>query len=459
MIDIDKARPILEGIFDSHAAIKDLGPIAWGLVADADLAISRDEHSVYRIASMTKSFSCAAILKLRDEGIIRLDDPISVYAPELAHICGPTTDSPQITVRHLMTMSAGLATDDAWADRHLDVADPTLDTWMSPGLLSAYAPGTAFEYSNLGFGLLGRVVLRASGTRIQDVVSERLLKPLGMHQTSWTPPDGVKPGRRNDDAEATETLLGDGAIAPMGGIFTTVSDLAKWVAFMADAFPARNDVDDACLSRASRREMQQVHRGFDPREFYGVDGRDRYVTGGYGFGLNVTHHDRLGWVVGHSGGLPGFGSNMRWVPSLGIGLVALANRTYAPMVEATSAALDALVSNGVISRAIVPVSDAVTQCAALLVELHNSWTSETASETFSDNVDSDLEYSKRAEVAGKTATEHGPFKLARIEADSATSATVVAHGDGVELSIFFEVSPLKPPRVQRYETTIMGADC
>ena len=78
----------------------------------------------------------------------------------------------------------------------------------------------------------------------------------------------------------------------------------------------------------SRREMQQIHR---------ADGRD----GGYGFGLGVIHDERFGTVVSHSGGLPGYGSNMRWLPGRRVGVVALANATYAPMGEAGAASCSA----------------------------------------------------------------------------------------------------------------------
>ena len=188
MIDIDQARPILETVFAEHAALGRLPSLAWGLVEDGALRVAREEDAVYRIASMTKSFTCAAILILRDEGRLALDDPIARHAPELAHLRGPTGDAPPITIRHLMTMSGGLATDDPWADRHLDVTDAALDRWLAPGAGFAEAPGTAFEYSNLGFGLLGRVVRHITGAPLQKLVTDRLLGPLGMTRTTWTAP-------------------------------------------------------------------------------------------------------------------------------------------------------------------------------------------------------------------------------------------------------------------------------
>ncbi len=450
-LDIDTALPIVAGVFAEHAAINRLPSLAWGVVDHGELVASANELSVYRIASMTKSFTCAAVLTLRDEGRIALDDPIARHAPELARVAGPTTDSPAITVRHLMTMSSGLATDDAWADRHLDVTDEELDRWLGPGAAFAAAPGTMFEYSNLGFGLLGRVVQHATGASVQQLVTERLVVPLGLRDTSWVEPRGAVVGYRADGDSGIEPALGDGAIAPMGGLFTTVADLARWVGFLGDAFPARDDPDDAPLSRASRREMQQVQRAFAPRTVVARDGRVRTVAGGYGLGLNVLHHDGLGWVVSHSGGLPGYGSNMRWVPGVGIGLIALANATYAPMAEATAAVLDALHGAGLVHASRPPVTPAVRAAADALSALHERWDDVTATTLFADNIAPDIPLVDRRATAERLREEHGPLRLARIEAQSATAAIAVLHGPASEVRIEFQLAPIAPPRVQWYE--------
>lgn len=454
MIDAAAAQPILDGVFGEYVAIKRLPTLSWGLVDRGELVAAHDDQAVYRIASMTKSFTCAAVLCLRDDGVFALDDPIARHAPEFAGIAGPTRDSPPITIRHLMTMGGGFATDDAWADRHLDVADDELDRWLEPGALFAFATDTAFEYSNLGFGLLGRVVLRATGRRVQDIVTERLLQPLGMTRTTWSAPIEALPGYRANADEGDEALLDDGAIAPMGGLFTTVADLARWVGFMTDAFPPRDDLDRAPLCRAGRREMQQIQRGFLPRVVTNRDGRTRTLVGGYGFGLNVMHHEQLGWVVTHSGGLPGFGSNMRWVPSLGVGLIAFANQTYAPMAEATAAALDALIANGVVTASRPAISEAVQHAAERLVALHNEWVDAIVDALFADNIGPDQALSNRARTAAELRDEYGPFTLARIEPESATAAVAVAHGPHAELQIDFQLSPLTPPRVQWYEAKV-----
>ena len=304
---------MLDGVLAHHGAVGEM----------ADGAPPRAE-SVFRIASMTKSFTAATVLALRDDGLLSLDRPIAEVAPELAAITGPTTDSPPITLRHLLSMSSGLATDDPWADRHLDMAFDELTELMASGATFGGAPGTVLEYSNLGFGLIGRVVQRATGERVRTHCERRLLAPLGLEHTTWVRPDHdgwARPFRVDGhvaSAEGSEPL-GDGEIAPMGGIWTTVPDLVRWISWLADAFPARDGTDDGPLRRSSRREMQSVQRAM-PLVHTAAAGEgldavpERIEGGGYGFGLRVLHDDRFGHHVHHAGGFPGYGSNMRWLP-------------------------------------------------------------------------------------------------------------------------------------------------
>ncbi|MFM2078165.1 MAG: hypothetical protein RJA49_2055, partial [Actinomycetota bacterium] len=214
--------------------------LSWGLMVDGHLAGSGgvgalgdgaapDEHTVFRIASMTKSFTAAAVLALRDEGVWALDDPVSRHAPELAAVRGPD-DSPAITLRHLLSMTAGMATDDAWADRHLDMTMDEIDAVYAAGPLFAHRTNDAFQYSNLGFGMIGRCVRRATGRTVQEHITERFHRPLGMERTTWVEPVGARwarPFRWEDDAAVDDLPppLGDGEISPMGGIWTTVADL------------------------------------------------------------------------------------------------------------------------------------------------------------------------------------------------------------------------------------------
>ena len=114
--------------------------------------------SVFRIASMTKSFIAATLLALRDEGRVVLDLPAATYVPELSGLALPTRDSRPPTVRDLLTMSAGWPTDDPWADRSEAMTREELSSELTAGLTFDTAPGTAFDYSNLSYAVLGRIV-------------------------------------------------------------------------------------------------------------------------------------------------------------------------------------------------------------------------------------------------------------------------------------------------------------
>jgi CubicO group peptidase (beta-lactamase class C family) len=163
------------------------GELAWVKTAgvrDVDNKAPVTPNTVFRIASMTKSFTAMAILKLRDEGKLSLDDPAARYVPELATLPYPTNDSPAITIRHLLTHSEGFPEDNPWGDRQLAQTDETMRAWIKAGIPFSTAPGTAFEYSNYGFAILGQIVAKASGKPYAVYVRDNILRPLGMRQRS-----------------------------------------------------------------------------------------------------------------------------------------------------------------------------------------------------------------------------------------------------------------------------------
>ncbi|MBC7810206.1 MAG: beta-lactamase family protein, partial [Burkholderiales bacterium] len=140
--DLIAAFPKVEPIYKRFGEKHHIPGLAYGIVIDGELALaggigiqnvanqtSVNPDSVFRIASMSKSFTAMAIVKLRDEGKLRLDEAVAEYVPELSKLSYPTRDSAPITLRQLLTMTAGFPQDDPWADRQLDVAPDTLSTW------------------------------------------------------------------------------------------------------------------------------------------------------------------------------------------------------------------------------------------------------------------------------------------------------------------------------------------
>lgn len=311
-----------------------------------------DIDTVFRIASLSKSFTAAAILSLRDEGLLRLDDPVGLHVPSLAGAPGASLDSPQMTIADCLTMSAGLPSDDAWGDRQESMTRAQLDDLFIGGLRLAHSPGTHFEYSNLGFAILGRIVANTSGRAFTDLVAARLMEPLGLESTTYdyraVSSERLANGHRKaPDGWRTQPFTAPGEFSAIGGILSTVRDLAVWIDSFAEAFPARDSPEGAQpLRRSTRREMQQQHRAI-PAELVVGPGGDPQVRsvgfpwglGGYGYGLFVEQDLQWGEMVHHLGGYPGFGSHMRWHRETGIGVVAFGNATYSPVAEPAARAL------------------------------------------------------------------------------------------------------------------------
>ena len=348
--------------------------IAYGIVRDGELVhaagfghrslggpatdkTAPDERTVFRIASMSKSFTASAILLLRDAVALSLDDPAAAYVPELAGWVNGAADAGPLTIRHLLTMTAGFPTDDPWGDRQQGLPLDEFDALLARGVSFNWAPGTRFEYSNLGYAILGRVVTAASGVPYDEFIRTRLLAPLRMSRTGFAAEEfsaaELATGYRRGPGGWLELPFDPyGAFAPMGGVFSCVADLATWSAGFAAAFPPDGTALTGGtgpraphpLAAASRRQMQL------PQAVTGWRAPDR-IPGGppaapsyYGFGLFVDEDPAFGRVVSHSGGYPGFGSNMRWHPATGLAVIALGNGTYSPMYSLAELVLRALLT-------------------------------------------------------------------------------------------------------------------
>jgi CubicO group peptidase (beta-lactamase class C family) len=425
-----------------------------GTVGQPDSDVIAPTATPFRIASMTKSFTAAAILLLRDEGRLLLDEPVATYVPAVATFALPTSDSPPITVRHLLTMASGLATDDPWGDRHLDATKQWMDGLLADGGTFAVAPGTAFEYSNYGFAILGRVIDNVTGASFQRFITERLLSPLGLSATTWHEPDQATVGCRwVDDHWVTEQPLTDGAFAAMGGLWSTIDDLAKWVGFFIDAFPPRDDIDYGPLRRSSRREMQQVARGMPISIDTLESGAIRLGPSGYGMGLNVFYDPTVGRMAAHSGGLPGFGSNMRWAIDRRIGIIALGNVTYAPMALLTRELFDVLVTEAALPLPAEHQSEMLSAAAHRLVDLLFGWDDNAADALFADNVFLDNERHRRQAEADRFRHACGSVSQRTLGVDVATAGTMVLQCEHGPARVELQLSSQVPPRVQWYELT------
>jgi CubicO group peptidase (beta-lactamase class C family) len=312
----------------------------------ADIEASRrvEAATAFRIASMTKNMTALAVLSLRDQGRLSLDAPLSEYVPQFASVRPPTRDSRPISLRDLLSHMAGFVTDDPWGDRVLGMTPAELDGMIATGQLFARPTGLAFEYSNLGYALVGRALTNLSGEPYQKFIRRTILEPLGLDHTTFDPSEAMKGdfayGYRFDEGRwARERIEPDGEVGAMGGLVTTVPDYARYVAFLLSAWPARDDEESGPVRRSTVREMGQWHA--PPFTIESIDGRPPVATA-YGYGLMDSADPRHGRWLHHSGGLPGYGSHLLMLPDRGWGVFAFGNRTYAPMSRLTVRLADML---------------------------------------------------------------------------------------------------------------------
>jgi len=357
--------------------------MVWGIVRDGRLVhvkgagIQDTEakrpvtpDTLFRIASMTKAFTALSILKLRDEGKLSLDAPVETYVPELKGWKYPTEDSPKIRVRDLLTHTAGFVTDDPWGDRQTPMPEDEFTRLLKDGVPFTRAPGLAMEYSNFGYALLGRIVANVSGQAYKDYVKAALFTPLGMTSTGYdvaaSPAERRALGYRwEDDAWRLEPTMAHGAFGAMGGVQTSATDYAKWVAFLLSAWPARDGADTGPVRRSSVRELSTGANFGNVRLRPGATGADACRQAStYAMGFIAAVDCDLGLTMSHGGGYPGYGSHVLLLPDYGIGLFAFANRTYAgPRPPLWDAAM-AMHRAGLLTRPAIPVSPALSAAYA-----------------------------------------------------------------------------------------------
>jgi CubicO group peptidase (beta-lactamase class C family) len=459
----------IDGLLTEFTRSAHVPGAAWGIVIDGELAHAGsagvrdvgsgapvDADTVFRIASMTKSFTAMAILKLRDEGKLSLDDPAERYVPELTTLRYPTTDSPRITIRHLLSHSAGFPEDNPWGDQQLADTDEQLSQMLRAGLPFSTSPGTAYEYSNYGFAILGRIVTRVSGQPYEDYISAAILQPLGMTSTtlhaSSVPANRLAHGYRwEDDRWKEEPPLPHGSFGSMGGMLTSIRDLGRYVAAFLDAWPPRDGPETAPIRRSSLREMQQAWRPSTTRVVKDPgSGALQLTSGSYGFGLGVTQTCDFRASVAHGGGLPGYGSVMRWLPDYGVGIIAFGNLTYTGWGRVVSEAFDMLEKTGGLVPRDVRPSQALIDARISVSTLVMQWDDEEASRIAAGNLFLDRDEARRKQEVDALKAKVGvcslPTRFDVVENALRGQWTMSCERGSLEVSI--TLAPTMPPRVQ-----------
>jgi CubicO group peptidase (beta-lactamase class C family) len=332
--------------------------LAWSLgvgFADAESARPQDAATLHRVASITKTFTGTAVLQLRDAGRLRLDDPLVVHLPEFQRVKNPFGPLEDVTIRGLLTHRSGLQGEMPWSDP---------DVWplLLPDELLAsldrvavvIPPWSAAKYCNLAFELLAAVVRRLTGRSMAEYVTSEILLPLGMTSTAHEAGPELAARcatgydqRTFDDLPPRSRPMPSAAMEGDGGLWSTVEDLARWIVVQFSADPRDTERrPGAVLAPATLAEMQRPAFLDDPE------------------GDSWRHAQGLAWystrrpsgtvTTGHSGGLPGFISNISFRVAERIGAIVLLNG-IGPASELAGELLEA---------ALVPVRSAMARSAA-----------------------------------------------------------------------------------------------
>jgi CubicO group peptidase (beta-lactamase class C family) len=292
------------------AAVVRRGELVWsGAVGVADAEAEREAtpETQYRIGSITKTFTTVAVLQLREEGTLALDDPLERHLPEVG--------DGRPTLRTLLSHLSGLQREPV-GEMWETLESPSVEQLLAqlPQAERVLEPYTRHHYSNLGFALLGEVVARRSGRPYREHVDERILRPLGLSRTTWDPQEPYAQGYFVDPyanvlhREQHPDLAG---VSSAGQLWSTTGDLCRWAAFLAEG---RDDV----LPRAAVERLWFPHGMWDPDAW----------TLAWGIGLMLYRRgDRI--FGGHGGAMAGHLAGVYVDRKSGIGAAALTNSSAA----------------------------------------------------------------------------------------------------------------------------------
>jgi CubicO group peptidase (beta-lactamase class C family) len=345
---IEATFPELDAYFGSEFAKAKLPGLAVGVVIDGDLAWSKgygfrdvearapaDADTVFRIGSMGKALAATAIMQLRDADRLALGDPADRYLPELSEVVYMRRDAPRMTIWNLLTHSSGLPEwgPYSFTDDGHEITDAEVRrTYRNQALVLTTGAGN--NYSNAGIIAAGLIVANVSGMPYRQYVTEHIFRPLGMTASVWNEEDVprehfAKGYAGPEGARTSPKNWRIGATVPAGGAYSSVRDLARFVALQLSAWEHRDRPDDGPVRRASLREMHLPSftspgrvRMAGPESPWLVE---LYVRS-QGLGWESFSNCEFDRVIKKGGGEEdGYAGFMAFVPGAQVGLVALWN--------------------------------------------------------------------------------------------------------------------------------------
>lgn len=286
-----------------------------------------NDHTIFHWASITKTFTAIALMQLRDRGLVKLDDPAVKYVPELRKVSNPFGPIETITIRHLLSHSAGFragtwpwATGDDWQPFEPPGWEQLVG--MMPYTRIEFAPGSKYSYSNPGLIFVGRIIEDVAGEPFETYIDKEILRPLGMTRAFFDRAPSFLRGDRSHsyfvtDAGGTEARFDfdTGITVSNGGLNAPLDDMARYLGFLMGTSDAtRQRQYDAVLKRSTLEEMWKPAVPVSP----GVS---------MGLAYFLERHEGLDFVA-HSGGQNGFISHFYVRPLSRLGyLVAFNTQT------------------------------------------------------------------------------------------------------------------------------------
>jgi CubicO group peptidase (beta-lactamase class C family) len=460
----EQAMDVLHHQMAVHAGEHALPAVAYGLVERGELvgagAVVTAGHPVvddttrFRASSITKSVTAATVLMLVERGLLGLQDPVADHLPQAESLSAATPNSP-VRIWHLLTMTAGLPTDDPWIDELDDLSDVDFLDQVSAGVVIVRPPGSDYEYSNVGYAVLGSVIAAVTGSDFREVIADEVLAPAGMGHSGFAVPahDSRLAGHRVVDGETAIMPMDDeialGAFAASGGLWSSVRDLARWMR----ALDAGLSGERGPLPASVVRQMAA------PRTLVRLDRRrvadeDIAVAHGYGMGLFVSTYSDVGRVIFHQGGSPGFGADLRWHPASRWGVVAMANQGYPSLHHPARRTIQRIVGpqldvirRDAALRALLPETiEAMDWAESLLA----SWDDEAFARLGASTLDRQAPRAGRRDRFEDAARERGPFTrdTSSLRSTSPAHALWRVEGPGGDAWLEVLLTPTAPVRVQ-----------
>ena len=286
--------------------------------ADAIRRTPADENTVYRIGSITKSFTAVAFVQLAEQGRVTLDDSVARYLPEINGLADRRPNTPAITLRQLASHTGGIIRE----PRLQGAATGPYERWESrilesiPTTAFDTVPGARYQYSNIGFGILGYTISRAADRPFVDLVTTGILQPLGMTSSGFVATPAIRahlsvgytnrPGEPPDTVAPAREHAGRGYKVPNGGLYSTAEDLGRFMMAMWGG------TQRPILSPANRAEMMKLQTPGNARSGYGL-----------GFQLAIAENGQR--IVSHGGSVAGYTAHIAFDPDARVGVVLLRN--------------------------------------------------------------------------------------------------------------------------------------